>query len=122
DGIDTIELRSDTTRCVADVTGARPSAALCAALGDVAHEGRAVAGDPTLWLPVGGLSLRASPGTFFQVNPEVNERMVAWVLDQCRDSPTVADLYAGIGNFSLPLARAGHRVRSVELFKRSTAD
>lgn len=120
--VETIELRSDGERCVADVHGKRVSEALREALVDVALNGRVVAGDPTLWLSVAGLSLRASPGTFFQVNAAVNEALVSWVVEQCAGATTVADLYAGIGNFTLPLAAAGHSVRSVELNGPATHD
>jgi 23S rRNA (uracil1939-C5)-methyltransferase len=48
---------------------------------------------------------------FVQVNGPVNRRMVATAVELLRlqDSDRVLDLYCGIGNFSLPMARrAGH--------------
>ena len=66
---------------------------------------------------VGGeLDLGFAPGDFLQANAEVNRRMVATALDWLdglADAPLL-DLFAGVGNFSLPLASAGARVTAVE--------
>ena len=53
---------------------------------------------------------------FVQVNGRVNERMVSTALSllDAQDSDTVLDLYCGIGNFSLPLARVAGRVIGIE--------
>ena len=70
-------------------------------------------GRNTLDLEVEGLSLHATEGNFFQVNWEQNRNMVRTVLDFAgpTKTETVLDLYCGIGNFSLPLAKqAGHVV------------
>lgn len=117
-----IELRSDGKRCVADVEGRSLSTALLNVLTHVAIKGRVVCGNPTLWLDNGGPALRASPGTFFQVNHDVNRAMVAWVVEQAQGATSVADLYAGIGNFTLPLAQMGAQVRSVETVQAAVAD
>lgn len=55
--------------------------------------------------------------TFFtQVNPEQNERLKAIVKEWAspRKGLSVLELYAGGGNLTLPLARAGARVTAVE--------
>jgi 23S rRNA (uracil1939-C5)-methyltransferase len=53
---------------------------------------------------------------FVQVNGPVNERMVNHAIDllQVGDRQRVLDLYCGIGNFSLPLARQAAQVLGVE--------
>ena len=53
---------------------------------------------------------------FVQVNGPVNERMVKHAIDllQVGDKQRVLDLYCGIGNFSLPLARQAAQVLGVE--------
>ncbi len=53
---------------------------------------------------------------FVQVNGPVNERMVKHAIDllQVGDKQRVLDLYCGIGNFSLPLARYAAQVLGVE--------
>jgi 23S rRNA (uracil1939-C5)-methyltransferase len=66
--------------------------------------------------PQGELILGFGPGDFLQANAEVNHRMIetalAW-LGEARDR-RLLDLYAGVGNFSLPLAAAGADVTAVE--------
>ncbi|AMB85881.1 23S rRNA methyltransferase [Pseudomonas agarici] len=63
-----------------------------------------------------GLELAYWPGDFVQVNAGVNEAMVAQALDWLQ--PTVGervlDLFCGLGNFALPLARQVHEVVAVE--------
>ncbi|TLX54368.1 23S rRNA (uracil(1939)-C(5))-methyltransferase RlmD [Stutzerimonas nosocomialis] len=62
------------------------------------------------------LELHWRPGDFIQVNEAVNEAMVAQALDWLapQEGERVLDLFCGLGNFSLPLARAGARVTGVE--------
>ncbi|UYV17765.1 23S rRNA (uracil(1939)-C(5))-methyltransferase RlmD [Halomonas qaidamensis] len=62
------------------------------------------------------LTLRFFPGDFLQVNAEVNQKMVAQVLAWLKPAPgqQLVDLFAGVGNFSLPLAAAGAQVAAIE--------
>ncbi|MCY3641312.1 MAG: 23S rRNA (uracil(1939)-C(5))-methyltransferase RlmD [Gammaproteobacteria bacterium] len=62
-----------------------------------------------------GLYLNFHPTDFTQVNLGLNQRLVADVV-QALGTPNglTADLFCGIGNFSLPLARRGHRVLGLE--------
>jgi 23S rRNA (uracil1939-C5)-methyltransferase len=124
-GLGRVELRSDGERVVFAFTAAgRPDPAALASLGDVAIDGRAVHGDPVLWLPTDGLALRASPRSFFQVNPEVNAALVAHVRDAVLGfrAERVLDLYAGIGNFALPIAARRVPVTAVELEGQAIGD
>lgn len=70
-------------------------------------------------LPLPGLpqaALAYEPGDFIQVNAEVNHRMLAWIIERLAPAPAerCLDLYAGIGNFSFPLALSGASVTAVE--------
>ncbi len=67
-------------------------------------------------LPDFDLQLEYGPTDFVQVNASLNARMVARAVAQLAPSPTatVLDLYCGIGNFSLALARHAGRVVGVE--------
>ncbi len=64
--------------------------------------------------------LRYEPGVFTQANPEINDRLVEAVLERVRPSqgPSVLELHAGIGNFSVPLRLAGAMVVAVERNRR----
>ncbi len=62
-----------------------------------------------------GLYLNFHPSDFTQVNLGLNQRLVADVVQALgRPNGLTADLFCGIGNFSLPLARRGHRVLGLE--------
>lgn len=69
-------------------------------------------------LPVGEgeLELGFAPGDFVQVNERINRELVAAVREWLTPVAErhVLDLFAGIGNFSLPLAADGARVTAVE--------
>ncbi len=67
-------------------------------------------------LPHQGLCFQFQPTDFVQVNARVNEWLVdaAMNLLDPRPEDSVMDLFCGIGNFSLPMARHGARVLGVE--------
>ncbi len=68
-------------------------------------------------LPDFQLELAFAPLDFVQVNAAVNAALVARAVDALappREAP-VLDLFCGLGNFSLALARRGARVTGVEL-------
>lgn len=66
--------------------------------------------------PLDDCYLLAAPGTFTQVNWDVNLELVRAVRNEARRRAlrSFADLYCGSGNFSLPLAAAGLEGRGVE--------
>jgi 23S rRNA (uracil1939-C5)-methyltransferase len=57
-----------------------------------------------------------APTDFIQVNADLNARLVARALELLApgDGDDVLDLYCGVGNFTLPLARRAGRVTGVE--------
>ncbi len=63
-----------------------------------------------------GLKLAFLPNDFVQVNPAINAQMVQraleWLAPTSED--VVLDLFAGFGNFSLPVARHGAKVVGIE--------
>jgi len=73
-------------------------------------------GNGVLSLDVDGLTLQATEGNFFQVNWDQNRNMVRTVLDYAglQGGEAVLDLYCGIGNFALPLARQAGSVVGIE--------
>jgi 23S rRNA (uracil1939-C5)-methyltransferase len=70
----------------------------------------------SLPLEVDRVPMSASPGTFFQVNPDVNTVLVERTLTHLRamGSLSLLDLYCGNGNFSLPAAAAGLKTVGIE--------
>jgi len=62
------------------------------------------------------VTIAFEPVDFVQVNREINEQMVSFAVQalQCGPDDRVLDLYCGIGNFSLPLARQAGSVLGVE--------
>ena len=81
---------------------------------------------PLLSYRAGGLDIRFDPRQFTQVNARMNDVLIARVADYLgiglnghanATDPAelkILDLFCGIGNFSLPLAKAGAYVTGVE--------
>ena len=126
--IASIEIRSDGQRVALDIFTHRGHSLqqtdLPESFEHLSVNGKTVRGDPTLWLSVADLELRASTGVFYQVNLEINERLVAFILEEIRQlQPTrVLDLFSGIGNFGLPLAKQGIEIVGVEYPGRAIED
>ncbi len=67
-------------------------------------------------LPEYDVDLEFGPTDFIQVNADLNQRMVRQALELL-DAPAgaqVLELFAGLGNFTLPMARRGLHVTAVE--------
>lgn len=67
-------------------------------------------------LPEFDIRVDFEPVDFVQVNSDINQRMVHFAIEQLQAGPEdrVLDLFCGIGNFSLPLARTAGAVLGVE--------
>ena len=63
-------------------------------------------------LPEFDVTIEVSPADFVQVNTSLNRAMVACVVDLLELDPTdvVADLFCGVGNFGLAVARSAAKV------------
>ncbi len=70
----------------------------------------------TYALPEFGIEMPFGPAEFTQVNPGVNRMLVARAMRMLRPQPgqRIADLFCGLGNFSLPIAASGAHVVGVE--------
>ncbi|MCX7103469.1 MAG: methyltransferase, partial [Methylobacter sp.] len=71
---------------------------------------------PTYALPDQGLEFKFKPAMFTQVNYEINKQMINRVLETLalNENDTVLDLFCGLGNFTLPMAKFAGRVVGVE--------
>jgi len=92
-----------------------------------AQQRRWTEGETTLTEQVGPLRLRCSDRSFVQANWKLNEALAAtvtaWALEARTDAPLrVLELYAGIGNFGLAIAREGALVTFVEGNSSALAD
>lgn len=67
-------------------------------------------------LPEFGVTVGFSATDFTQVNHAINEILVRRALSLLAPGPNerIADLFCGLGNFTLPIARSGARVLGVE--------
>ncbi|MDY6813863.1 MAG: 23S rRNA (uracil(1939)-C(5))-methyltransferase RlmD [Pseudomonadota bacterium] len=67
-------------------------------------------------LPDFDLEMHFTPTQFTQINHEINRQMVQQAIDLLAPAPDwrVLDLFCGIGNFTLPLARHAGRVHGIE--------
>lgn len=89
-----------------------------------------VSDNPPLRYELGrwGVSIEFEPTDFIQVNGAVNSAMVERALELLAPLPSdrVLDLFCGLGNFSLPLAKRAGRVTGVEgdpsLVQRASAN
>ncbi len=64
-----------------------------------------------------GIQIGFSPTDFTQINSSVNKLMVAKVMSllEVTEKDFILDLFCGIGNFSLPVAALGAKVKGVEI-------
>jgi len=62
------------------------------------------------------IKIEFQPSDFTQVNPDINKRMVLDAIDylDLKETDTVLDLFSGLGNFSLAMAKYCQQVTAVE--------
>lgn len=88
-------------------------------VGLISYAGRKkyeVLGRNYLLLKLDDLTFQSTEGNFFQVNWEQNKNMIKFLIDllELKGKERILDLYSGIGNFSLPLAKRAERVIGIE--------
>ena len=70
--------------------------------------------DITLFQRAGSFEYATSPSEFFQANGSMLDALIDAVLEAAGSGQSALDLYAGVGFFSLPLARRYQEVISIE--------
>ena len=134
-GVAHLELRTDGERVVAafeshhggqgDVRDWLTSLAPDALDGaDLAVDGKRVRGSCQVEISAGEITHHLSPGTFYQVNLGINERLVCDVRSAvlARSPSHVLDAYAGAGNLSMPLAAQGVSLTQLEQHPSAVRD
>lgn len=82
-------------------------------------------GRPYIEEVLAGFRYRIELETFFQINPRQAEVLISTALAHAREvlvdaaTPSVVDLYAGVGTFTLPLAHVAETVVGVEVVAAS---
>ena len=68
------------------------------------------------FLPEFDLTMSFHPGDFTQVNGQINRKIITLAVEllELQDTDNVLDLFCGMGNFTLPMARHSHKVVGVE--------
>jgi len=122
-----VHLASDGQRAVAWFPGVRFDARLAERIGGTLSGARFADrawGEENVTLPLEGLSYAVSPLSFFQANWQANRALVRRVLEIAGESrgACLLDLYAGAGNFALPLSLRCGEVVAVEREPRAFAD
>ena len=77
-----------------------------------------ISGEPAITrrepvITIAGVVVHLPPGSFLQATKESEEALVAIVREACARCDAIADLYCGLGTFTIPLARE-HAVTAAE--------
>jgi 23S rRNA (uracil1939-C5)-methyltransferase len=70
---------------------------------------------------MGDVPVPLPPGAFLQATAEGEAALREFVCEAAAGARRVADLYAGIGTFTFPLAKAGAKVHAIDSGKAETA-
>lgn len=70
---------------------------------------------------MGEVAVPLPPGAFLQATAEGEAALRAFVAEAAAGARRVADLYAGIGTFAFPLAKAGAKVHAIDAGKAEIA-
>ncbi|NLK84546.1 MAG: 23S rRNA (uracil(1939)-C(5))-methyltransferase RlmD [Aeromonadales bacterium] len=71
-----------------------------------------------------GVKIKCKPSSFVQVNSSVNEKMLDTVLEMVEPSADsrIMDLFCGLGNFAMPIAKSGAKVVGVDIVSKMIED
>lgn len=99
-------------------------ALLEAGFSGVAFDDGTVLGRPYAALSLGEIEYSVSPWTFFQAHWKLNGLVVSFLIENLAplDGKLALDLYAGAGNFALPLSGCAKAVTAVEENARAVSD
>jgi len=128
DIISSVEIRSNGTdvhiNATAKQTDRKRATELLTNIENVAVNGRRTHGNPGFFIDVEGQKVKIGPRSFYQVNLEMNQRLVQHIrhITNRLKPSRLLDLYAGVGNIGLPIAAQGTPVIAVERDKEAIAN
>ena len=107
---------ADTDRARLAAFGAARGLRIYAQPGDLSTIERLDAPEAPLHYVTDGLTIEFRPGDFVQINAGINAQLVPLALEMLALAPddVVLDLFAGLGNFTLPIANRAATVVGVE--------
>jgi 23S rRNA (uracil1939-C5)-methyltransferase len=70
---------------------------------------------------LGGVAVQLPPGAFLQATAEGEAALASFVREAADGAKRVADLFAGLGTFTFPLAEAGAKVHAIDAGKAEMA-
>lgn len=107
-----------------EYAGSDFGAYLAAGAAGVAYNREMVAGQAGTCFDLNGLQYTVSAGTFFQAHWSLNRKVVELLVSELGplEGKRVLDLYAGAGNFALPLAGQAADVIAVEEYPQAVED
>jgi 23S rRNA (uracil1939-C5)-methyltransferase len=108
------EVAQDVLRALPGAAGITQSFDLSSDNAILGRKHELLAGRGTVEEVVGGIRFRISPGSFFQVNVEIVERIFEFLQPLLETPRRIVDLYCGSGTFALFFAKAGCDVLGVE--------
>lgn len=79
--------------------------------------GKLVFGEPYQYLRNGGILYQVSMDSFFQVNPEMSEKLFFFVRNVLKDAQNVLDLYSGVGTLGFQALKQGIPTTGIESVK-----
>lgn len=77
-----------------------------------------------LYITSHGVKIKCKPSSFVQINKQINEKMLNTVISMIEPTSDkkVLDLFCGLGNFTLPMAKEGATVVGVDIVSKMIDD
>lgn len=69
-----------------------------------------------------GFLFKVSYDAFFQINPNITNKMFSLVEENIENANTVLDLYAGVGTLGILASKKANKVYSIEIIKNAVLD
>ena len=77
-----------------------------------------------LFITSHGVKIKCNPSSFVQVNKQINDKLLETVIGMIHpdENISVMDLFCGLGNFAMPIAKEGAKVVGVDIVAKMIED